>query len=150
MRVRKRSRSIAKKKKLLVLATLRLKCRCTRRNGARPASFEENCLQWRKPIAEVSLYAQMNELRHEEYNFKGTRFPLALLAFTRETNRARKGAKRMGRAEVREDPGLQNAEQIGKKENVSLPSATKKLSAFQHSCKVYFAPYKCGLVLSSR
>lgn len=33
-------------------------------------------------LQEVVLYAQMDELQYEEYNFKGTRFPLALSAFT--------------------------------------------------------------------
>jgi len=114
-------------------------------------SPRENCLQWRRPIAEVALYAQMNELQHEEYNFKGTRFPLALLAFIGETNRGE--ARGMERAELRETSRLRNKEQTkGKKP--SVPSkrrvARRKPSAFQRSCKVYFVPYGSELLLSLR
>lgn len=45
--------------------------------GAESASrsFKENCMQWRRPIAEVALYAQMNEFTLQGiYHFKGTRF----------------------------------------------------------------------------
>lgn len=45
-------------------------------------SFKENCLQWRQPIGEVALYAQMNEFTLQGiYHFKGNSFSASSFGF---------------------------------------------------------------------
>lgn len=65
------------------------------KQGARRCS-EENCSAIeRQPIAKVALYAQMNELQYEEYNFKGNSFSAGSFGFQLgETNREEKRRQR--------------------------------------------------------
>lgn len=81
----------------------------------------------------------MNEFTLGIYHFKGTRFPLALSAFTWKTNRVGRGGWGLTLAST---PGLGNEKQTKEKGRVCLlPSGVlreKAICVSTFTCKVYF------------